>query len=526
MSAPANNEAELNELLTTFIDDELSTDQKRRLADLIKDDPAARARYLEHCRMHAALSWEHGVLDSMSFPAPENVIEVRSFSRFAKPLAIAAAIVVVLSLIWQSAVSSMQRHAWMAGPTIGSVERSSGGELAVRNLEIKLSSGEALRTGEYELNSGLVNLRFTNGVEVVVESPARFSLESSQLLILHAGRLSANVSPAGKGFTVQTPSADVIDHGTEFGVEVTAGLGSEIHVFRGEVEVKSRTADEDTLRLFTDQATRVDEVAGSPAGIAVDPDRFLRSFDEPSANYAARVRQLNPVLYFRMPPSSDGRTLTDQSGNGLHARIEAGTSERPLFASGRVGSAFQLGGPRVSTHAVVPDYPKTTNNQLSAVAWVFADSRPRWASIIKNWGQGEIGQFHFGLVDHTGELEILVKSPKGAGARARVRDTEPFPVGTWQHVAFVADGSTLRLYRNGQEIGSAPHKPIATPTIQSLGIGAKLVGNHPKRPGSPADFWHGRIDELALFNHALDGEAVRDLFATGNGPERFAASGR
>ena len=109
---------------------------------------------------------------------------------------------------------------------------------------------------------------------------------------------------------MQTPDADVIDHGTEFGVEVTKGVGSEIHVFQGEVEVKSRTMKAETLRLFTDQATRVDEVDGSPAGITVAPDRFLRSFDEPSASYAKRIQQLDPVMYFRMAPSSDGLTLT------------------------------------------------------------------------------------------------------------------------------------------------------------------------------------------------------------------------
>ncbi len=318
--------------------------------------------------------------------------------------------------------------------------------------------------------------------------------------------------PAGHGFIVQTPSADVIDHGTEFGVEVTAGQGSEVHVFKGEVEVKSRTEESETLRLFTDQATRVDEIVGSPAGITVAPDRFLRSFDEPSDDYATRIRELNPVLYFRMQPSSDGLTLTDQSGNGLHAQIEPGTTIRPLFGSGRLGSAFRMHGPRARTFAVVPDYPKATNNQLSAVAWVRAESRPRWASIIKNWGEGEIGQFHFGLVDHSGELEILVRGPKRGGAC--VRDTELFPLGTWQHVAFVADGTHLHLYRNSREIGNIPHKPLATPTIKTLGIGAKPIGNHPKRPGAPADFWHGRIDELAIFNHALDSDTIRQLYET------------
>jgi hypothetical protein len=515
-------EDELNELLAAFIDDELSDEQKQRLAELVQSDPDARIRYLDHCRMHAALAWEHGVLGGMSFQsAPENVATPSFFDRVGKPLAIAAGIALVIGLIWRSAMPTLRRNAWMSGPTVGSVERSAGGELSVENLSHRLAAGDALRIGGYLLKGGLINLRFENGVEVIVEAPARFRVESATRMVLHTGRLSANVPPAGKGFTVQTPTADVIDHGTEFGVEVSEGFGSEIHVFEGEVEVKSRTVETETLRLFTDQATRVDNVDGSPAGIKVAPDRFLRSFDEPSASYARRVQQLNPVLYLRMAPSNDGRTLADHSGNGLHAQIVSGKVDRPMFGRGRVGSAFRMRGPRAGTHAVVEDYPKTTNSQLSVVAWVRAQSRPRWASIAKNWGEGQLGQFHFGLLDHSGELEIRIRGPRRGGSR--VQDSKPFPIDVWQHVAFVADGETLRLYRNGKEVGSTSHRPIGPPTLKALAIGAKLIGNHPKYPGAPVDFWHGRIDEFALFNHALDSETIRELFETGNDPGQIAA---
>jgi len=118
--------------------------------------------------------------------------------------------------------------------------------------------------------------------------------------------------------------------------------------------------------------------------------------------------------------------------------------------------------------------------------------------------------FHFGLVDHSGELEILVRGPKRGGAR--ISDTEPFPIGSWQHVAFVADGETLHLYRNGREVGSTRQKAIPEPTIRTLAIGAKPIGNHRAHPGAPSDFWHGRIDEFALFNHALDSETIRQLY--------------
>ena len=512
-----SNENELNELLAAFIDDELTEEQRRRLAEIVQYDADARARFLEHCRMHAALAWEHGVLGNLSFStAPEanaeNVVEVSFRNRIGRPLAIAAGIALVIGLVWQAALPSVRRNAWLTGPAVGTVERSAGGKLSAEDLAVSLVAGDALRPGDYLLEGGLINLRFENGVEVVVEAPARFRVESSERFVLHSGRLSANVPPAGKGFTVQTPDADVIDHGTEFGVEVTKGVGSEIHVFQGEVEVKSRTMKAETLRLFTDQATRVDEVDGSPAGITVAPDRFLRSFDEPSASYAKRIQQLDPVMYFRMAPSSDGLTLTDHSGNGLHAQIHPGTAGQPLFGRGRLGSAFKIRGARTRSHAVVSDYPKTTNSQLTVMAWVRATSRPRWASIAKNWGEGELGQFHFGLLDHTGELEIRIRGPKRGGSR--VQDSEPFPIGVWQHVAFVADGTTLRLYRNGREVGSTTHRPIGPPTIKALALGAKPIGNHPRYPGAPSDFWHGRIDEFALFNHALDGSTIRELYET------------
>jgi Concanavalin A-like lectin/glucanases superfamily len=87
----------------------------------------------------------------------------------------------------------------------------------------------------------------------------------------------------------------------------------------------------------------------------------------------------------------------------------------------------------------------------------------------------------------------------------------------WHHVAFVADGSTLRLYRNGREIGAAPyHELRRDPRIQALAIGTKLnlSGNAPE--GRDFNMWDGRLDELAIFNHALSPEQVSELYKLGN----------
>ena len=515
MSEPSHNPwLEFDDLLAGLIDDELTPEQGQRLAQIVQSDSAARAKFLGHCQLHAALAWEHGVLSEMDFSEKDTA---PARHRWTRPLALAAGLVLMAVLLWQGFAPTVRRNEWNSREVVGTVSRNAGGQLRVPSVGIELAQGDDLRVGVYELTKGLAQILLKNNVVVLVEAPARFSVKSSGLLTLSEGRLSATVPPEGIGFTVVTPNAEIIDHGTEFGVEVAAGMGSEIHCFQGDVEVKPRKTSMESVRLLTDQATRVDGVSGTPSGIALAPGRFLRHLDEPQRNYSRQIRDLKPALYFRMGVSDDGITLKDKSGGSNHGHIEAGSMSRPPFSPGRHGAALRLRGPGSGAYAVVPDYPKATNNQLSVVAWVLAESRSRWATIAKNWAPGEVGQFHFGLLHDQGGLEVQVIGRDNEPVQ--VMESEPFPINEWQHVAFVADGESLRLYRNGVEVAKASSSGLATPTIKAMGIGAKLAGSGENERGV-SGFWHGRIDEFALFNHALDQETIRALYENHSGTPR------
>jgi hypothetical protein len=149
------------------------------------------------------------------------------------------------------------------------------------------------------------------------------------------------------------------------------------------------------------------------------------------------------------------------------------------------------------------------------VAWVSARSRPRWASIAKNWaGSDQWGQFHFGLYYDSGELEAHIQD--SSGREITVKDMKALPLGVWHHVAFVADGKMLRLYRNGSEVSSAPYdRLLSDPRIKALAIGTKLnlAGDGPDH--SDFNMWDGRLDELAIFNKALSPEQIRELYDLG-----------
>jgi hypothetical protein len=300
------------------------------------------------------------------------------------------------------------------------------------------------------------------------------------------GQLAAHVPEAATGFRIETPGATVIDLGTDFAVQAVKEKESEVHVFNGEVLVdlhgeKGSTAD--LLRLISGEAARVDYITGMPSGIDLDEQRFLRSLRDETPSYARVILAMKPVVYYRMEPSGDGNQLLDASPSGANATIHLGRATAPVWAAGRVGAALTLGGPAEQTYASAYRYPQANENVITVAAWVYAKSRPRWASIAKNWagGDDDRGQFHFGLYEDSGELEAHIVD--SSGKEIVILDKVPLPLYQWHHVAFVADGSTLRLYRNGREVDSKPYRELhKDPRITALAIGTKLnlLGSAPE----------------------------------------------
>jgi hypothetical protein len=93
-------------------------------------------------------------------------------------------------------------------------------------------------------------------------------------------------------------------------------------------------------------------------------------------------------------------------------------SDNSHWVAGRFGGALNFRGTTNGNYVIVPTYPKPTN-AMSVSAWVWADSRPTWASIVKNWGGATAGQFHFGLQDTFGDLSNFISAQGGGSPSAR-----------------------------------------------------------------------------------------------------------
>jgi hypothetical protein len=208
-----------------------------------------------------------------------------------------------------------------------------------------------------------------------------------------------------------------------------------------------------------------------------------------------------------------GETASDASSFSNPGQLGNYSGDNSQWVAGKIGGALQLGGPDAQHYVLVADFPKPTNT-ITVSLWAWADSRPTWASFVKNWGGAVAGQFHFGLFSGGGQENIYIK--QADGKTPNTSDTELFPLGSWQHVAFTCDGSKVRLYRNGAQVAIVDYNgTLIPPSASALGIGAKLTDDGSMADTGAPGYWHGKMDDVALWNRGLSPSEITAVYTAG-----------
>ncbi len=415
---------------------------------------------------------------------------------------------------------------------------------------------------KYILNSGLMEITYDSGAKVILQGPCTYEVESTAGGYLALGKLTAKVvsgqwsvasakpqaanqkseiknqkSPSSfilhpsSLFSIRTPTAVVTDLGTEFGVEVSDRGRTKTQVFVGSVRlaaIDSGGEEADGGRVLLAGQTGVVR-SGNAAIVVADADgskTFARVMPPPkevqkaSADaYAELVMSLDPVAYYRMERPNDKKdllTVFDSAPGGRHGKLSgvgrAGGLER-LWCAGRFGGGLELRGEFFGDYVIAPRTPDSDSNQYSFAAWVLADSREEWATFVSEGGSRNWFRLKCDLTRDRWCARVTPFSGKDSVYSLAVEgESYPFPTGQWQHVAVVADGSVLHLYRNGVETKSLPCEGvIAVPPGKYLLLGCNNMAEDPTGL-LPVSFWDGRIDEVTIFHRALSLEEVRQLY--------------
>jgi hypothetical protein len=473
-------------------------EQRCEFAETLRASAPARDAYLFAVELHARLASDNGLFlpseAGADAAAPEfNVVPptgwvVPSWLKVAASVAFAGAVALLYFTSPRGAEPAV----------FARFVRSAGAEFA---SGVKAGEGDPLRGEALSLTKGSVELTTARGATVVLEAPAEFRFESAQRLHLARGKAAAEVPPAAKGFTILTPSGEVIDLGTKFGVDVPKSGASEVHVFKGEVLARADGASEQ-------RSVKVDQALALNAGISAP--RELRSA---AFIHASELQQLAAGFHAGRPARGAQALAALQRDPAWLAALD--------FAAVQGGEFRWAQGRWPGSRAVEFTQPGDflpvefagTTDELTLAAWVRLDRVPRAInSLLHTNGWGLPGQVHW-MVAENQRMRFAIYDVRCVDqSRNRYPESSRLvtaATGRWTLLAVVYNASrrAVRFYIDGEF-----DNEVALLTGLPAVLGPARVGNWNRQER----ILSGRLDELVLLKRALADAEIHALFEAGN----------
>ncbi|MBI1372517.1 MAG: hypothetical protein GC159_07125 [Phycisphaera sp.] len=353
------HEARVAELIGRYFEDDLEGTEAVELADLLRDDAAAREQFVSFSLGRSLVGRVLG--------ADRAAGATRHAARAAaRPTVIGRIGAVVRSPLAQAAVLAVAVTVFIA--VISNVDNGPATETArprpaeptayavISDVRDAAWSGEAaasdepqvgaqLNGGTVELANGATQMVFASGAVVDVLGPAEFRVVGPKRGYLKSGRVLVWVPKDAHGFTITTDSGDVVDLGTEFGVSVDDATGAaEVHVIQGHVraELRTKSGAPRVTQLTASQALRMDAAAQTAEPVAIDTERFGRTL---------------------------GPTLEEEAATG--PGVSVNFDDYTIKPYGKMGDGWQDGQHGLPTSFAVLDNGRTL--KLSGNAWKMID---------------------------------------------------------------------------------------------------------------------------------------------------------
>ncbi|MEO1529272.1 MAG: LamG-like jellyroll fold domain-containing protein [Planctomycetota bacterium] len=397
--------------------------------------------------------------------------------------------------------------------------------------------GETIPPGTMSWETGLIQLEFYCGATIVVEGPAEIEILDEFRVVCQTGRLRAHVPEPARGFAVLAPNFELVDLGTEFGLNIADDGSTEVHVFDGKVELyePESNRDQSTRRELQAGEALTVKGDGSTKEIEIRDEDFVtpnrlrklasRQRDRRLAGWKAFRESLRKdprvVAYFPFDRNeADDRLLVgyDSEGLALEGAIVGCEWSEGRWA-GEPSLQFKRPGDRVRIN--IPG----EFDSLTYSTWLRVDGLDRqYSSLLLTDGYFANG-LHW-QIRKEGVLVLGVKQSEDNKHNYRSGSIfDLFHLGQWVHLATVLDRdlSNVSHYVNGK---LATREPLHRSFSGVLRIGNASIGNwsfpagasveeQRVRPSGRVRNLNGCIDELIVFGQALDAKEVRRIYEIG-----------
>jgi ferric-dicitrate binding protein FerR (iron transport regulator) len=497
----------LNEVALTMLDlrdGRADEHDVARLRALLESDQDARLLYLRLNQLDYLLESSPAVARKRRFPIRIPHLLSATIG------ALAAAVALLLAIgHWRQQTTPVAQHA----PELPVASLLSGYNAVIDGEAA--TGAQSFGEGELLLDRGFAELAFRNGTQIVLDGKCGFEIIDANTVVLNHGRLWAHCPPEAHGFRVLTPGGtEIIDLGTEFGVEVSASGVSNVHVFDGLVDVVDNTRS--SRRITAGSALQWTRERLSPDTGTADPTRFVTVSQLATirleAHQAEMLTRDDLLLYYDFAEISGARIRNMAPGatEESHGTIR-GAKPGSGRTEGKGSLLFEHRGDEIAFTLARP--PQVTG--FTIAVWVKIDRLDSSLAALVNSNGWEPGDIHFNVTRFGGLRSGIHGGP------AFQSPSHTVETGKWHLLAVSWDITTreARLYCDGQPLETKPYDNNTAPSDDlDPQFGRASVGSWINRP---ADKWSdvrdlkGRIDELMIFDHMLTDDELARLHSAG-----------
>jgi phosphatidylserine/phosphatidylglycerophosphate/cardiolipin synthase-like enzyme len=236
------------------------------------------------------------------------------------------------------------------------------------------------------------------------------------------------------------------------------------------------------------------QIAG-PVVLILDANTSQSSFTSP--NIVSDVSTLTFEL-----------KVTDLLGGTDTDLVDVVVNNIPGYSNNNYSPAFTSSS---SSHFDIPDHPAIRVKTFAAAAWFKTTALYSSNAMILNkggFGSDATGQnMNYGIwLDSAEKLEAGFET--STGADNFVISTKTYNDGKWHYAVVTFDGSIIRLYVDGVQIGTKS----TTASPESTGTNPLRIGSNSRGTNN---YFDGQIDEVRLWGRATSLQEIKDQYDYG-----------
>lgn len=432
------------------------------------------------------------------------------------PIAILAFILLIGSAEWFAVLQKQQRLSQPTG-SAGAAQVRETIDVVWTNGSPKIKRGQLIGPDVLSFDSGLLKLDFADGAELVVEGPARLTINGPADCFCEEGKISAHVPPRAIGFTVISRFGAIIDRGTEFYADITREE-AKFEVISGRVEFVESN-ERPVLQLVQKAAVRLRHET-KPESYTFEQSSFIDSkvLQKRLLEYTAHQEQLKSAVNQKVDfdrsllarfdfshVKTDGiqnSSVVNRSRIPKARLYRCEPTEGPFYgtvATRFTGSESQVDFELPGRYDSMTLLARIRIDRLSNVGNVIFSTDSYYDNVPGSflWQILKEGNLQFQLVpenrlEQTSFLSEPIRQQKEGGI--------------WFTTALTIDApnKTITFYVDGKKLSSQTWNAPIPLLPRQCRIGNMNTGKH----GMSRRFFEGALDEFLLFDRILSPEEI------------------